>query len=91
MDKRSEPRSDYFARVQVRVQSENGGAATLSGMIEDRSKSGLGIRVRTPVPVGTEISVLQGSTVLRYEVRRCIRNGMEFLLGARALPSELPE
>ena len=87
MEQRSEPRSDYFARVEVCFQPDGSDACSFGGVIEDRSKSGLAIRVRKPVPVGSEISVLHRSAILRCEIRRCVQSGTEYLLGVRLLSS----
>jgi len=91
VERRAEPRSDYFARVQVCFQPEGSEPCTFAGMIEDRSKSGLGVRVRKPIPVGSKISVFHGSAILRCEVKRCVPSGMDFLLGMRVLPAEAAE
>lgn len=88
MEQRSEPRIGYFARVKLCSPPPSDESDGVAGMIEDRSKSGLAIRVRKPMTVGSEILVLHGRSVLRCEVKRCVQSGTEFMLGVRLLPSE---
>ncbi len=91
MEQRAEPRRGYFAHVQVRFRSDEGEKRSIEGMIEDRSHSGLGIRVSKPVAVGSEITVLQGSVTLHGKIRRCVPDGSGYLLGIKLLSSGVTE
>lgn len=85
IEHRMEPRRDYIAQVQISFQSDGGERCSITGLIEDRSQSGLGIRVKKPLAVGTEIDVFRGGVTSRYEIKRCVQSGMEYLLGVRMI------
>lgn len=88
IEHRTEPRRDYIAQVRILFQSDSGEPCIITGLIEDRSQSGLGIRVRRPLTVGTKIDVVLGGVASRYEIKRCIHSGMEYLVGVRLVPAE---
>ena len=85
MERRLEERTDYFARVQISYRLNGGSPTTVSGVMEDRSKSGFGVRVAKPLPVGLEIELMVGTNSYHCEIRRCAPSGMEFLLGLLVL------
>jgi hypothetical protein len=75
------------AKVEVSWDSQ-GESGSLSGLIEDRSASGIGIQVPKPLPLGTRILVKLHEQELSAIVRRCIRAEFGFLVGASF---EMPE
>jgi hypothetical protein len=46
---------------------------TVSGMIEDKSNSGLGIEVPRPIPIGTSVRIRLGKEMISAVVRRCCK------------------
>lgn len=85
MERRLEERTDYFARVQITYQLNESSPTTVSGVMEDRSKSGFGVRVAKPIPVGLKIDLMVGTNTYHCEIRRCAPSGVEFLLGLLVL------
>lgn len=60
---------------------EGGVEIELPVMIEDRSKSGLGIRVRRSVDQGCTVRIQQGSRVYTGVVRNCRRSNLDYFVG----------
>lgn len=85
MERRLEERTDYFARVQISYSLNGTSPTTVSGVMEDRSKSGFGVRLAKPIPVGLEVDLTVGTNVFHCEIRRCAPTGMEFLIGLLVL------
>lgn len=81
MEKRREPRRDYFSRVEIEGTSAEGDSFRMHGMIEDRSASGFGIRVRDPIPAGSEIRIRHAGRLFNGTVRHCARDRDSFFLG----------
>jgi PilZ domain len=81
MNQRKEPRRGYFARITVTYRNEDGMQLETQGMIEDRSESGLGIRIGKPLVPGCQVQVRHGSKVYVGVVRRCSRSGAEYFVG----------
>ena len=69
--RRKDPRRACLARAVLTYQNEQGAEIQAHGMIEDRSKCGLGIRVSEPIHSGCHIHVQQGSQVYSGVVKRC--------------------
>jgi hypothetical protein len=69
--RRREPRRSYFARAILTYQDELDSKVIASGMIEDRSAIGLGIRVTKPIRVGCVIQIELGGRQYSGVVRRC--------------------
>jgi len=88
VERRLEERADYFARVQISYRLDGSPSTTVTGVMEDRSKSGFGVRVSKPLPVGLEIDLRHGTTTCRCEIRRCVPSGTEFVLGLLVLPAK---
>lgn len=85
-DQRKEPRRDYLARVVLFLTDPSGTQIEMPGMIEDRSTSGFGIRVRTEVVPGSPIRIKQGPKEFRGTVRRCVRSKLDYFIGIELLP-----
>jgi hypothetical protein len=68
-----------------RAQIAYGDDQTVSAMIEDRSVSGLGIRVSRPLPLGMPIRVCFRDEMHSAIVRRCVRDQPGFFIGVAFL------
>ena len=79
-ERRKNPRIPYVARTQILWDGPNG-EITVSGMIEDKSISGLGIEVPRPIPVGTSVRVRLGKEIISAVVRRCFKSGFGSFVG----------
>ena len=91
MEQRGEPRRGYFAQVRLEFESDEGKSSSMAGLTEDRSKSGFGIRLSKPLPVGLHVTVVHNESAVRCQIKRCVRSGSEYLIGVRILPSETAE
>jgi PilZ domain len=88
MEQRAEPRRAYFAQIRLEFETDDGSSCSMAGLMEDRSKSGFGVRLTKPLPVGLNVTITHGGQTFRCEVKRCVPNGSEYLIGVRILPSE---
>ncbi len=78
--KRRSPRRMCIGRVDLLVQA-NGREVTEKGMIQDKSKMGLGIKIRRAIEPGSVISLVQGFTTRLVIVRHCTPIKRAFMLG----------
>lgn len=69
--RRKEPRRAYLAKAVLTYLDELGVEIAAPGMIEDRSKFGLGIRVITSIPVGCFVNITLGGQRYSGVVKRC--------------------
>src|ERR1700746_1933672 len=90
LEKRRHPRHDYFSRVALKFENSMGEAVWLTGMVEDKSQSGLGIRVDSPLEPGLSITIVQGSVIRGAIVRRCLRETVGYFVGVEFLEGEVP-
>jgi hypothetical protein len=60
----------------------------MAGLMEDRSKSGFGIRVSKPLPVGLHVTIVHGELTFPCQIKRCVRSGSEYLIGVQILLAE---
>jgi hypothetical protein len=68
-----------------RAQILYGQEQTVSGMIEDRSVSGLGIRVPKPLPLRMPVRVCFRDEMHPAIVRRCVEDQPGFFIGVAFL------
>ena len=78
---RSEPRKSFMCRIKVEWEDQADGPQSQPGMLEDRSRSGAGISVYAPVPVGARVKVTGPRMELSGTVRYCKRKNVRYLLG----------
>jgi hypothetical protein len=74
-----------------RAQILYGQEQTVSGMIEDRSVSGLGIRVPKPLRVGMPIRVCVRDEMYSATVRRCVKEQPGFFIDVAFPPIDAVE
>jgi len=92
MDGRNlEPRFVMWAVAEV-VWENNGKPSRVPGTLEDTSRSGACIRVKTPITVGSRLTVRWHREQFSGVAQNCRSDGREFLLGVRreAAPSTPP-
>jgi hypothetical protein len=73
-----------MCQITVVWQRQAGSAASQAGMLEDRSRSGAGISVNKPIPVGAKVEIrgLRGiNRRLTGVVRHCRRDDLRFAIG----------
>jgi hypothetical protein len=78
---RHAPRKDFLARVQVLWPSDIGQLQQRQGMTDDLSQSGISIRMKCPIPVGSTVEIRLVNKTYVGMVRRCCRSKTEHLLG----------
>ena len=79
-ERRKDPRIPYIARTQIAWDSPKG-EISISGMIEDKSASGLGIQVSSAIPVGTCVRIRLGKEMITAVVRRCFKTEFGSFVG----------
>lgn len=80
-DRRRHPRTLYFARTELVVCDSQRGEVLLSGMIEDKSESGLGVQLSRPIPLGTQVLIKVADKMVPAVVRRCIKGKFGSFIG----------
>jgi hypothetical protein len=90
-EKRSEPRINMMARIEVVWQDEAGTQHISRGELEDKSDGGLCIRVNDPISVGSKLTVrfhlgnFLGTVVQRRKQKQ------EYVLGIKRDAAQKPE
>lgn len=69
--RRVEPRKTLICRISATWMDEEGTLFNLAGLLEDRSRSGVGISVPEPIAVGTRVRIRGRVRELRGMVRHC--------------------
>jgi hypothetical protein len=80
---RTEPRKVILCRITVTWESETEGAKSQSGLMEDRSRSGAGVSVDEPIPVGAAVKIRGRQRELAAVVKYCQRKNMRYLIGVQ--------
>jgi len=80
---RSEPRKVFLCRITITWESETDGLKSQSGLLEDRSRSGAGVSVDDPIPVGTAVKIRGRKRELSAIVKYCYPKNMRYLVGVR--------
>jgi PilZ domain len=81
--KRTQPRKIQICRICIYWKDQDGLPKVQSGLVEDRSLSGLGITVPDPIPIGTKVQVRGRAKELLGSVRHCRAKGINYLIGIR--------
>jgi hypothetical protein len=72
-----------MCRISVAWEDSAGNRKTQSGLLEDRSLSGVGISVVNPIPAGIKVKIWGRRRELAGVVRYCRRGGLKYLVGIR--------
>lgn len=78
---RREPRKSFMCRITVDWEDEAEGPQSQAGMLEDRSRSGAGISVFEPIPVGARVKITGPRLDLSGTVRYCRSKNLRYLIG----------
>jgi hypothetical protein len=79
--RRAEPRKMQICRISALWRDEYGFSRALAGLLEDRSRSGVGIALPEPIAVGTKVRIRGRLHELTGTVRSCRVRGAEYLVG----------
>lgn len=70
-----------WARAEVIWEDPGGAASRVSAIIEDKSPSGVRIRLKSAIPVGTSLTVVWARDQFSGIARNCRNDGHEFVVG----------
>jgi len=76
-----EPRTAIWAVAEVSWEDKSGASNHAPATLEDTSPSGACLRVKTPITVGSELTVKWHREQFSAIARNCRRDGGDFLLG----------
>lgn len=88
-EQRSEVRKVVFCSIQLEYE-DTAGKHKLAGVLEDRSPSGAGIRLRKPIEPGMAVQVSGPRQDFTGVVQHCRREGYTYFAGLRIPPAEVP-
>jgi hypothetical protein len=83
---RREPRKTCLSRVEISWQPASGQLRSGSALMEDISPSGMGLRVRTALPVGSLVQIKARNQLRTATVRSCVRADYEYSIGIQFCP-----
>jgi PilZ domain len=86
-EQRSEIRKVVFCSIQLEYE-DTAGKHKLAGVLEDRSPSGAGIRLRKPIEPGMAVQVSGPRQDFAGVVQHCRREGYTYFAGLRIRPAE---
>lgn len=81
--RRGEARKTLICRVSAVWLDEDGVPANASGLLEDRSLSGVGLCLPEPIPLGTKVKIRGRNRELAGTVRHCKSRGVNYRVGIR--------
>jgi hypothetical protein len=90
-ERRAEHRSVVMARIELSWHDQAGDSHTAAAKIEDKSDSGVCIRVKESIPAGVKVSVKWHGGQFTATVMNCRPVGNEFLVGVQKAPAEVRE
>jgi hypothetical protein len=76
-----EPRTALLARGEVSWEGADGSAHHEPAQIEDKSRSGVCIRVKTPIGVGTKVSIKWRWDAFSGITKYCRQDQGEYIIG----------
>jgi hypothetical protein len=84
-DRRSEPRKTRFASVEICWEAGSGSLRWQSAVMENMSPSGMGLRTRESLPLGTKMQIKTRNQAYSATVRSCYRLGFEYFIGVQLI------
>ena len=85
-----EPRTALWAVAEVSWEDHTGTSNRIPATLEDTSASGACIRVKSPITVGSKVTVKWHREQFSGIARNCRNDGREFLLGVRRVTDQSP-
>jgi hypothetical protein len=82
-EKRAELRIPLMARVDALWADEDGTPRVAPATLEDRSPSGVSVRMKCPIRVGAKITIKRGSEQFSGTVTNCRRHRADYVLGVK--------
>jgi hypothetical protein len=69
--------------VEATWEDHGGTLRTIAARMENKSPSGACLRIETPVPVGSKLSIQSPREQFACIVKYCISDGMDYLVGVQ--------
>jgi hypothetical protein len=80
-DKRDTPRIPLMVRVDAMWQDQDGTLRIVPGVLEDRSRGGVSVRVKEQIPVGSILEIRWQNEQFSGLVTYCRPDGVLYVLG----------
>ena len=90
-EKRAEFRIPLMARVDVLWEDEDGNPRVAPATLEDKSRGGVSVRMRTPIADGSHITIKWGDEHVSGIVTNCRRQKSQYVVGVRRSPGEIEQ
>jgi hypothetical protein len=87
-EKRTESRIPLMARVEVLCGDVDGTPRIAPAILEDKSASGLSVRLKAPIRVGAHVTVRWGSEQVSGIITNSRRDRAEYLIGVKREPDD---
>jgi hypothetical protein len=87
-EKRTESRIPLMARVDVLWGDTDGTPRVAPAILEDKSASGLSVRIKTSIRVGAHVTVRWGSEQVTGIITNSRRDKAEYVIGVKREPGE---
>lgn len=88
-EKRMESRIPLMARVDVLWADADGTPRIAPAILEDKSASGLSVRLKTSIRVGAHVTVRWASEQVSGAITNSRRDRAEYVIGVKREPEEL--
>lgn len=88
VEKRAESRIPLMARVDVLWGDADGTPRIAPAILEDKSASGLSVRIKTSIRVGAHVTVRWGSEQVTGIITNSRRDRAEYIIGVKREPDE---
>lgn len=79
--RRVQPRRNLLSRISVLWEDENGFSRSQTGLVEDRSLSGMGVSLHYPIASGTKVVIRGRIRELAGVVRHCRLRRAKYFIG----------
>jgi hypothetical protein len=90
-EKRNTPRIPLMVRVDAMWQDKDGNLRIVPGVLDDRSRGGVSVRVKNQIPVGAIIEIRWQNEQFSGVVTYCRRDGEQYILGINRDLTEIEE
>jgi hypothetical protein len=87
-EKRDTPRIPLMVRVDAMWQDETGTVRVVPGVLEDRSRGGVSVRVKEQISVGSRLEIRWQREQFSGTITHCRRDGVSYILGIQRDPLE---
>jgi hypothetical protein len=79
-----------MARVDVLWTDETGTPRVAPAILDDKSQSGMCVRLKDAIGIGTHVTVKRGSDQVSGVVANCRRENVQYVIGVKRDDSKIP-